>query len=301
MDNGWPKLQTLALFVAVVDEGSLGAGARKVGMAQPNASRAITGLEADLHTELLTRHPRGSRPTATGLALADHARAVLASAHDFTEWVKHHRSERPEELCIGASMTIAETLLPTWLAAMHMRVPTVRIDVSVMNSSQVIDNVQEGRLQLGFIETPHIPVRLNCRVVQEDELVVAIAPHHEWANRTSQISLSELAQTPLVVREAGSGTREALQDLLSDQVVVEPAQVLRSNAAIRVAVAAGAGPAVLSELALRDHLALGRLLRVPFEGSGVSRPLTAVWSGPHRLPPLAGELVSIAARPRTGR
>ena len=295
MDNRWPNLQTLALFVAIVEEGSLGAGARRVGMAQPNASRAISELEVEMKAELLVRHPRGSHPTAAGLALVEHSRDLLQSVQDFTAWMSESRTEQPLKLHVGASMTIAEALLPTWIATMRVRFPTSRIDVSVMNSSQVVEAVQQGRLQLGFIETPHVPVRLNARVVQEDKLIVVISPQHEWANRTGKISLSELAETPLIVREVGSGTREALQELLADYEMAEPVQVLNSNAAVRVVVEAGAGPAVLGELALRDHLALGRLLSVPFEGSGVTRPLTAVWSGPRKLPTLAGELVAIAS------
>src|SRR5699024_10486026 len=136
----------------------------------------------------------------------------------------------------------------------------VRVDVRVLNSAQVLDKVQDGDLQLGFVETPHTPVRLNAKVVHEDELVVVVGPSHEWASRHGTISLQELAETPLVVRERGSGTREALEELLGGHVPVEPAQVLNSNAAIRVAVASGAGPAALSRLALRSQLASGELL-----------------------------------------
>ena len=216
MDNGWPNLQTLALFVAIVEEGSLGAGARKVGMAQPNASRAIAELEADMKAELLVRHPRGSYPTAAGLALVEHSRNLLQSVQEFTEWVTEGRTEQPLKLHVGASMPIAEALLPAWVADMRARFPASRVDVSVMNSSQVIEAVQKGHLQLGFIETPHVPVRLHARVVQEDKLIVVISPNHEWANRTGKISLRELSETPLIVREIGSGTREALQELLAD-------------------------------------------------------------------------------------
>lgn len=290
----WPNLRTLELFIAIVDEGSVGAGARKIGMAQPNASRAIVELESSMKADLLQRHPRGSTPTDFGRTLASHARDVLEAAQDFQSWAVDSHSERRMELRVGASMTIAETLLPAWIATARERFPDARIDVSVLNSSQVIAAVQEGRLQLGFIETPHVPVGLHSRVVLEDELLVAIGPRHEWASRKGQISLQELADTALVVREAGSGTFEALQELLADYVPVEPAQVLSSNAAVRVAVASGVGPAVLSELALRDHLAHGHLLNVPFEGRGIARPLTAVWTGPRRMPRLARELVAIA-------
>lgn len=284
----WPNLRTLALFVAVVEEGSVGAGARRVGMAQSNASRAVAELEASVGLPLLERRPAGAMPTPAGRAFAGQAHEVLDSVEAFRDWVIRAGDAPPTRLRVGASMTIAETLLPAWLAAVRERVPGARIDVSVLNSSQVIDEVQQGRLQLGFVETPH---------VQEDELLVAIGPHHEWASRTGQISLRELAATPLVVREPGSGTREALQELFAEHMPVEPAQVLSSNAAVRVAVAAGVGPAVLSALALRDHLAQGYLLRVPFEGRGITRPLTAVWSGPRRLTGLAEELVAVAAAP----
>ena len=294
-NDWWPNLRTLALFVAVVEEGSVGAGARRVGMAQSNASRAVAELEASVGLALLERRPAGAVPTPSGRALAGHARDVLESVDGLRDWAIQTGDAPPTRLRVGASMTIAETLLPAWLAAVRARVPGAGIDVSVLNSSQVIDEVQQGHLQLGFVETPHVPVRLHVRVVQEDELLVAIGPHHEWASREGQISLRELAATPLVVREPGSGTREALQELLAEHVPVEPAQVLSRNAAVRVAVAAGVGPAVLSELALRDLLARGHLLRVPFEGRGITRPLPAVWTGPRRLTGLAGELVAVAA------
>ena len=295
MGDRWPNLQILELFVAVVDEGSVGAGARKVGMAQSNASRAIAELEAGLKTALLERSPRGSAPTARGLLLADQARELLDSARRFNDLVRSGQGSETMELRVGASNTIADTLLPAWLAELNRRLPQARVEIQVQNSAQVIQDVERGTLQLGFVETPNVPVRLNALVVQEDELVVVVPPSHDWANRTSRVGLRELAETPLVVREPGSGTREALQELLAGYDTAAPAQVLGSNAAVRVAVTAGAGPAALSELAVRTQLASGELLRVPFEGQGISRPLTAVWAGPRRLSGVAAELVAVAA------
>lgn len=297
MTSSWPSLPALELFVAVVDTGSVGAGARKVGMAQPNASRAVAELEAAMQASLIDRSPRGSSPTAAGTALAHHAREFLESAHRFNGWFTSNHSSDARELRVGASMTIAETLLPVWLAELRRLRPELRVDVQVLNSAQVLQEVQQGPLQLGFVETPNVPVRLNAMVVQEDELLVVVPPTHPWAGRTGRIPLAELARTPLVVREPGSGTREALGELLAGMPAAEPAQVLGSNAAVRVAVTSGAGPAALSALVLREPLANGALLRVPFEGQGISRPLTAVWSGPQRLSGAAADLVAIAAAP----
>ncbi|MEP6814575.1 MAG: LysR family transcriptional regulator [Marmoricola sp.] len=296
MSKGWPNLQALELFVAVVDEGSVGAGARKVGMAQPNATRVVAGLEVTAGTALLDRTPRGSIPTTAGLRLADLAREVLDCALRFND----HFLPREEggaggvlELRVGASMTIAECLLPAWLAQLRRFVPRVRVDLRVLNSAEVIAQVRAGALQLGFVETPRLPVGLNATVVQDDELVVVVASDHPWAERRSAVSLQELAQTALVVRESGSGTREALDELLANLDPVEPAQVLFSNAAVRVAVASGQAPAALSRLAVRNQLASGELLQVPLE-TRVNRPLTAVWSGPQRLTGQAAELVMVA-------
>ena len=295
MSNAWPSLEALELFVAIVDEGSVGAGARKVGLAQPNASRLMGRLEAATKTTLLDRSPRGSAPTAAGQAIAEQARGVLDAAQRFNAFV-HAREDNEElELRIGASMTVAECLLPAWLAELRRRLPRVRVDLRVLNSAQVLQEVQDGALQLGFVETPHLPIGLNAMVVQEDELVVVVAPDHAWATRRSKVSLQELAETALVVRERGSGTREALDELLAGFTAAEPAQVLGSNAAVRVAVSSGAGPAALSHLALRGQLASGELLRVPLAGRQVTRPLTAVWPGPRRLTGPVAELVTVAA------
>ncbi|SOD63030.1 transcriptional regulator [Streptomyces zhaozhouensis] len=293
-----PDLQALALFVAVVDEGSLGAAARKLGLHQPNASRLIARLEAEAREPLLERHPRGSRPTSAGLLCAAHARELLESAREFDAWFRHGRDGDVVPLGVGASMTIAENLLPAWLAELRRRSPRVRVEPRVDNSSRVLEAVREGALRLGFVETPRVPPSFHARVVREDELAVVVAPGHPWAARRGPVSLAEVAATPLVVREGGSGTREAFEELVGGAELAPPAQVLHSNAAVRVALASGAGPAVLSALAVAAQVESGELTRVPLAGAPPRRPLTAVWRGPRRLSGAAAELVAVAAGAR---
>lgn len=332
-----PNLQALALFVAVVDEGSLGAGARRLAIHQPNASRLIARLEAEAGAPLLDRHPRGSRPTPAGLVYAAHARELLEAAQHFTDWLQTTRDAEAPELRVGASMTIAEHLVPVWLTDLRRTAPATRVRLEVENSTRVIEDVRSGRLRLGFIETPHVPRDIHSRVVARDELVLVIAPHHPWADRTTPVDAAELAATPLVVREGGSGTRDALAVVLGDFPQAPPALELGSNAAVRIAVASGAGPAVLSALAVQAQLESGELLRVPLDGVGVDevgsdglggqeasgtgqgasgtgrgvfggsvtsgglrREFTAVWTGPRRLTGAAADLVAIAEGSATG-
>jgi len=297
MPSSLPNLPALELFVAVVDEGGLGAGARRVGLHQPNASRMIAQLEAQAGTALLDRDPRGSRPTSAGLLFAAHARELLEAAEEFTEWLRHSRDEGAHEIRVGVSMTIAEHLMPAWLAELRRRSPRVRVDLEVLNSTLVLAGVHDGRLRLGFVETPRLPRDLHTLTLREDELVVVVAPEHEWAQREGKLDLAELAATPLVVREGGSGTRGAFEELVPAAGATAPVQELGSNAAVRIAVAAGAGPAVLSMLAVRSGLESGQLLRVPVAGASLRRPLSAVWNGPRRLSGPAAELVDVASHP----
>jgi len=178
--------------------------------------------------------------------------------------------------------------------------PTV-VELTVSNSTGVLELVRDGKAGLGFIETPHLPSDLVTEHVRDDELLVVTAPGHPWAGRRRPLGLAEIAATPLVMREAGSGTRDTLTDHLAAQdPPLRPmiAMELGTSAAVRSAIAAGVGPGVLSRLAVRDDLVLGRLVAVEVAGPPLTRQLTAVWKPDDPLPPEGQRLLAVA---RAGR
>lgn len=293
--NALPNLHTLALFVAVVEEGSLSAAARKLGAHQPNASRSIAQLEREIGVPLLQRSTSGATPTDAGREYAKRAKHLVAAAEQFATWAGALASGTPTTVRVGASMTVSEFLLPFWLTALATIDSRIRVETHVGNSAWVMDQVKSGALDVGLVETLRLPEWGHSGRIGTDELVAVIAPHHPWAERRDRLSLSELASTPLASREAGSGTREALADLVAQHLpgvtLAEPAHVLSSNSAVRIAVATGAAPAVLSELAVQAQLDSGQLLKVPLERPLI-RPLTAIWRG--RLSDPARALVNVA-------
>jgi DNA-binding transcriptional LysR family regulator len=113
-----------------------------------------------------------------------------------------------------------------------------------------------------------------------------------------RVTAATLAATPLVVREAGSGMRTVLERALAALPTAPPALELSSTAAVRSAVAAGAGPAALGAHAVRDDLATGRLVRIAVSGLDLTRRLHAVWRGGGAHPPQgpARDLVALASR-----
>lgn len=296
MSIAWPDLAVLELLVAVSEHGSLSSAARAIGMAQPNASRSLTRLERSLGVILLDRRPGGSRLTVEGAVVVDWARPALESARDLMSAAESLQSQRRSKVMVAASMTVAEYLMPGWLSDLKRADPDLSVTLSVHNSDQVFDLVADGSVDVGFVETPRLPAGLHRLKVGADRLAVVVPPEHPWAAAGKTLTPQELASTALVVREKGSGTRSTLDRALKDYRPVPPTLELSSNAAVRVSVTAGAGPAVLSIFAVRSWLESGALVEVPVAQLPLERRMHAVWKGPRILSGPAGDLVTAAGR-----
>jgi len=277
--DDWLSLSMLRLLVGVADHGSLSASARAARIAQSNASRSLRTLERRLGYTLLLRSTRGSTLTPEGVLTVEWAREALQAIDRLHAGSEALADSGRHVVAIGTSMTIAEHLLPGWIGAFRARRPDVATMLQVMNSASVIEAVGTGTVALGFVETPDIPSSLRSAPVWTDDLVVVTGPGHPWARRTRPVPAHELAVTPLVEREQGSGTRAFLDRLVSAGRP-RPLLELNSNAAIGQAVAEGIGPAVLSRLAVENRLRTGQLVEVPTVGAALDRTLHALWSDP---------------------
>lgn len=294
--NDWRDLAVIELLVAVGDHGSIGVAAAAVGMAQPNASRALRRLERRVGVPLLERSPRGTTLTPEAALIVDWGRATLEAAGRLRASMAALGATGHDHLRVAASQTVAEYLLPGWLAHYRQRPHAAEVHLQVGNSGQVMEAVHAGSVDLGFVETFQLAGGLQPQLVGSDRLVVVVAPDHPWANRHKPLSGQDLADTALVVRERGSGTRHALEHALAQQnlTISDPVQALSSNAAVRVAAMAGVAPAVLSEHAVREPLSTGRLVRVPVDGINLVRPLHAMTRAGTRTTAAVDDLLQLA-------
>ncbi|CCG05205.1 LysR family transcriptional regulator [Blastococcus saxobsidens] len=281
------SLRSLDLLVAVAETGSLGLAARRLEISQPAASQRMRALEEDLGVTLLRRSALGSELTSEGELVVEWARAVLAARNRLRERVSYLHERRGARLPVAASLTIAEFLLPRWLVSLRGLFPHVVVALRMGNSAITIEALQRREVQVAFVEnvTP-LPADINSLVVGEDCLTLVTAPDHEWAIRGGPVTAEELATTPLVTREQGSGTREALERVLEELGgIAPPVLEVASTLAVKSAVAEGLAPTVLSHLAAQAELATGRLVEVPVTGVDLHRPLRALW---HRRHPPVG-------------
>lgn len=287
------------LLLGVASLGSLGRAAQARGISQPAASTQVRRLERQLGITLIERSPRGSRLTPSGELVAGWAQPAIDAAAALDAGIGTLRARRDAVLRVAASMTVAEYLLPGWLTALRARDHGTTVALTAGNSAEVADAVRTGAADFGFVEGPDLPAGLQARAAGTDTLAVVISPAHPWARRRAGITPAELAGTPLVSREPASGTRRYLEHALLAQAGLEPVPPvaeLSSTTAIKSAVAAGIGPAVLSSLAVAPELTAGTLRAVRVAGLDLTRTLHAVSAAGRQLTGPAADLLAIAVR-----
>ncbi|WP_144762211.1 LysR family transcriptional regulator [Curtobacterium sp. 9128] len=288
-------LDTLEVLERIAEAGSLSRAADTLGVTQQAVSARLAVAERALGQPLVSRSATGSTMTETGRLLLSLAGPVLDASRRLEAALV--ALQRPVgTLVVAASQTIAELLLPGWLLRFPEREPDVTVRLIAGNSAAVTDLVRSGTAHVGFVETPMDLVGLSWSVVAEDELVVVVAPDHAWS-RVTDISADELAATPLLLREAGSGTRATLEEWLrrTGATLATPAAVLETTGIVRANACAGIAPAVMSICTVHADLASGALVRVALDGPPLHRPLRAIWTGD--LQGHAATLVDVA---RTG-
>ncbi|NND75459.1 MAG: LysR family transcriptional regulator [Ilumatobacter sp.] len=288
----FPELSALDLFRSVVDLGSLSRAAEAHRITQPSASSRIRTLESQLGIVVLERSPTGSVPTPDGQLVANLAGALLRAADDLAAGVASIRAHQSGLLRIAASYTVAEYVLPPWLEQFLAERPADSVTLDVTNSRAVLDRVESGSVDLGFVESPTLPATVDEQVVGGDEMVTVVSGRHAWA-RTGTVDLTTLCATPLVLRERGSGTRDALEHELTrlGRPMPPSALDLGSISAVRIAVINGSSPTVISRLAVATDLASGALVEIDVPGLRIERRFRAVWPRRTDLTRLAGELL----------
>ncbi|NDW06906.1 LysR family transcriptional regulator [Jiella pacifica] len=256
-------LEQLRIFVAVAERQHVTRGAEAAHVTQSAASNAVASLEARHGTALFDRVGRGIELTEAGALFLVEAQAVLARAQAAERLLLEFGELRRGTLRLVASQTIASYWLPTRLAAFHRRFAEIEIQLLIDNTEGAAAKVVEGTAELGFVEgVVDAPALADWRVGEDRLMLVS-------ARAVESVDVPWLAAARWIVRERGSGTRSSFEDVVR-QLGLEPAgfeiaMTLPSNEAVRGAVEADAGVAVLSEFVVRSSVTAGRLHALPFE------------------------------------
>jgi DNA-binding transcriptional LysR family regulator len=267
-------LHRLEVFSKVYEMKSFSRGAKACMLSQPTVSEHIRYLETFLEVKLFDRLGRQVVPTRAGEILYDYALRMLNLRREVTRTLELYRGKMSGELELGGSTIPGQYILPSLIGKFKQSFADIRIKLVIADTMNIINMVLEGSLELGVVGARMKNNKLEFNRLFDDELVLAISPNHQWSKRSS-ISLDELADTPFIMREQGSGTRMMMLQILEqvdfDSQRLNVVAEMGSTDAIRQAIKAEVGVSILSRRAVADELNFRKLLQIPIKDLSFTR------------------------------
>jgi DNA-binding transcriptional LysR family regulator len=270
------NLHRLRVFRAVARRRSITLAAHDLAIAQPAVSHQVKALERDLGIRLLDRRGRGIELTGAGVALLETADDVLGRLDDARRSLAELEAGGRGSVDLAADTTSGIYVVPGVLGAFHRARPAIDLKLHVENRLGVLRRLTDRSCDLAVMASP--PEEIGCDVAPflSDRLVVIAAPGHRLAGR-SRVEPATLAAERFLAREPGSGTRAATERFFARRgLELTVAMELGSTGAIKQAVAADLGVAVVSRWAIDMELRLGRLVVLEADGFPIERRWSVV-------------------------
>lgn len=277
------NLHQLRIFYTVARLGSFSRAAEELRISQPSVSIQVADLERSLGVDLFEQLGKRIYLTDAGRVLEDYARRILNLVEEANSALAEVAGEYRGRLTIGASTTPGTYVLPRVIGAFQERFPNVTVTLDIANTRRIQERILRNELDVGIVGWEVSSHNLEVLPLLEDELVLVVPPAHQLA-RAEAVQAKVLGDERVILRERGSGTREAAEAALRDAgVVLSPAMELGSNEAIKETVAAGLGVTILSTLAVAPEVAARRLVVVPMNDVSIRRSFRVVYHRDKRM------------------
>lgn len=284
------SLRQLQVFQAVYQQRGYGKAADLLGLTQPAVSSQIKHLEDALGQKLFEFIGRKLYSTAAGETVARSVDEVFNQLREMQNSLHAMEGQVAGDLRIAVVST-AQYIVPYLLKPFRDQHPAVNITVHVGNRARVVEQLFENRNDLVIMGIVPDDRPLSSLPFLDSETIPVVRPDHPLAQRES-VALDELMAQPLLVRERGSGSRRALElHCQQYRQKLEPAMQMGSNEALKHAVLAGLGVAVLSRFSVQSELQLGLLVSPVVEGFPLRRSMCLVYPSNKNLSLTASRFV----------
>ena len=288
-------LRQLEVFAKVYEQKSFSKAAQALFLTQPSVSERISLLEDELSIKLFDRTGRETLPTRAGDLLYSYAMRLLSLSVEAKHAIDQFVGKMAGELAMGGSTIPGEYVLPALIGRFKEKYPEISVSLLIRDTQGILDLVMEGRVEFGIVGAKINHRLLEYSTLMPDDLVLIVPPSHAWWGKGS-VTLAELAEAPLVIREKGSGTRHSLEQALEEAGVewgsLKIIGEMGSTQAIKQAVKAGVGLAVISKRAVGEECKYGLLWCVKIEGLQAQRHFYVVTHKERTRSPLAEAFLS---------
>ena len=279
-------LKQLGVFVSIYQTGSTSRASEALHLSQSAVSSALTELESRLQMPLFERVGRRLNPHPNAHSIYVQAQAILGQALTLEHYHKHQAGQ----IHIGASTTIGNYVLPPLLAELYQLTPNANVDMYIANTQEVVAEVEQLNIDIALVEG--MPRPKDSKVIEQrawrtDTLMLFAKRDSQWladvavfdaADNSYRLTIEQLARLPLLVREAGSGTRQIIDEqLLQHLPDAEVIMAIQQSEAIKNMVSADIGLGCLSQHVIAAELASGILVPIKVAGIDLTRTWWLIW------------------------
>jgi len=284
-------LHKLEIFYWVAEHKSFSQAAELLSLRQPTVSAHVQELEKAVGGKLFYRVPGKISLTPLGEMLAEKAKNLLAFKRETVAAVERFHGTLSGELWVGGSSIPGEYILPRILGEFTKRFPHIKPILRIGDSAGIVEDVLDGKVELGFVGFRSDDARLTFEKIWDDEMVLAVPQGHPWSKRQS-IPLTDLRTEKFISREHGSGTLDSFRQLIkkrhrSTEEILNVSMELGSTEAVKEALMAGFGYSILSRISISHELKEGTIVEVPIRGLTLKRGFYDVYHRRRPLHPIA--------------
>lgn len=279
-------LRQFRVFEAVARNLSFSRAAEELHLSQPAVSMQVRGIEVILGLPLTEQIGRRIFLTDAGREVLHASQAITARLDDLQHNLAQLRCIESGSLKLAVTATV-NAVATDILVRFRGDYPGVSVHLDVSNRAAVLDLLASNRIDLAIMGQVPEGLDLSATRFMDNPLVVIAPPGHPLATKR-KVTLAQVAAEPFLVREAGSGTRGAMERFFAERgLEIRSSMEMSSNEAIRQAVQAGLGLGLLSQQTLELELALRRLAVLKVEDFPIMRHWYVVHRADKRLSPVA--------------
>jgi DNA-binding transcriptional LysR family regulator len=265
-------MKHLETFCKVAELESFSRAGEAVYLTQPTVSGHIASLEQSVGLKLFDRLGRRVVLTNGGRIFYRYAKEILKLRDDARNAIYEYSHIVKGRITIGGSTIPGEYFLPRVMGGFQHEVPGITISLVIADSQEIIDLLLAGEIEVGVVGMKFDGKRVNASALFQDRVIIIAHPEHVLASQ-GEISWEELRRTPLLIRERGSGTRQAFERYLQGagyrlddfHIIGE----VGSTTAVKEGVKGGIGLGIISDLAVQEEIEGGRIQEVRVRGQGV--------------------------------
>ena len=261
----------LKIFVTVVEHKNFSRAAEELYLSHPDVSLQIQSLEDEVGIKLVNSSSNHWELTQAGEIYYGYAKQILLLKDKAKQEIKQLSNVVCGDLKVGASYTIGEYILPFVVAEFAAQYPKVEIETSIANTEEIIQAVRTHHLDIALVEGEVTYSDLEIHPIMEDEIILVVPNQHPLARLP--IATSEHLQDQVwILRESGSGTRAFSDKLFKEWgIKVRKSYIFGSGQAVKQAVTAGLGIALVSRWIVRKELNAKELKLIRIKGKRLTR------------------------------